>query len=287
TLATSFVPHYSWRILWLIGFPTGMLLTVLNRWIPESPRFLLARGRVEEAEAVMAYYGATVVDEDAASSAAPEHRVADRFRQLFQPPFVGTSAIVTLLALGVGLVSFGFQLWIPSNLQKLGMSEAAANGLLRNAALIGFPLNFLVAWLYGVWSSKRTLVLLSGLTAIALFGFAFTGSAVVQHRTLLYALLIMPIWGISSVLAVLSSYSAEIYPTRVRSRGTGLVAGISKAGGVLIIALVAASVAPPSIAGTSLLGGIPLAVATVAVAILGVETRKRRLEEITAEQLRA
>jgi putative MFS transporter len=95
----------------------------------------------------------------------------------------------------------------------------------------------------------------------------------------------MPIWGISSVLAVLASYSAEIYPTQIRSRGTGLVAGFSKVGGVLIIALVASAIAPPSIAGTALIGAIPLAIAAIAVAAFGVETRKRTLEEITAEQV--
>jgi putative MFS transporter len=97
----------------------------------------------------------------------------------------------------------------------------------------------------------------------------------------------MPIWGISSVVAVLSAYSAEVFPTRLRSRGSGLAAGFSKAGGVLIIALVAISVAPPSIAGTALIGAIPMAVAAVAVALFGTETRKRQLEEITAEQLHA
>ena len=40
-LAATLVPTLSWRILWLIGFPTGVFLILLNRWIPESPRFLL------------------------------------------------------------------------------------------------------------------------------------------------------------------------------------------------------------------------------------------------------
>lgn len=206
-------------------------------------------------------------------------------QELFRSPFLRATVVVVLLGLGIGLVSFGFQLWIPSNLQKLGFGEAQANRLLRNSALIGFPLNFLIAWLYGFWSSKRTLILLTSLTALSLFGFVAAGNSIVTNRVLLYSLLVMPIWGISSVVAVLSAYSAEIFPTRLRSRGSGLAAGFSKAGGVLIIALVAIAVAPPSIAGTALIGAIPMALAALAVALFGTETRNRQLEEITAAQL--
>ena len=285
-LAAELVPTLSWRILWLIGLPTGVLLVLLTRWIPESPRFLLAHGRNDEAAAIMQRYGATMVwdaerrSDDVVLPDGQEPRLS-------RPPFLGLSLVVVLLGLGIGLVSFGFQLWIPSNLQKLGFDQAAASRLLRNAALIGFPLNFLVAWLYGFWSSKRTLVLLAGLTALSLLGFVVAGNAVVTNRALLYALLVMPIWGISSVVAVLSAYSAEIFPTPLRSRGAGLAAGFSKAGGVVIIALVAIAFAPPSIAGTALIGAVPMALAAVAVAIFGTETRKRRLEEITAGQLTA
>lgn len=283
-LASELVPLYSWRILWLIGLPTGILLILLNRWIPESPRYLIANGRSGEAQEVMERYGATIVREKNPKSPA-EKKVTDKFSQLFRSPFHRITSAIVLLALGVGLVSFGFQLWIPSNLQKLGFGEAEASRMLRNSALIGFPLNFLIAWMYGFWSSKRTLILLSGLTALALAGFVIMGDSVAQNKILLGALLIMPIWGISSVVAVLSSYTAEIYPTRIRSRGSGLSAGMSKAGGVIIIALVAVAIAPPSIAGTALLGAIPMALATCAVIFFGVETKKRQLEEITAEQL--
>ena len=283
-LAAVLVPSLSWRILWLIGFPTGLLLILLNRWIPESPRFLLARGRNEEAAAIMRRYGAVVTTEPEGESA--ESGVGSSFAQLFRPPFLSATLVVVLLGLGIGLVSFGFQLWIPSNLQKLGFGEAAASRVLRNSALMGFPLNFVVAWLYGFWSSRGTLIALTSLTALSLLGFVLAGDAVARNSTLLYALLIMPIWGISSVVAVLSAYSAEIFPTRLRSRGGGLAAGFSKAGGVLIIALVTVAVAPPSIAGTALIGAVPMALAAVAVALFGAETHKRPLEEITAEQLR-
>ncbi|HEY3745453.1 MAG TPA: MFS transporter [Gemmatimonadaceae bacterium] len=285
-LASALVPTLSWRILWLLGFPTGVFLILLNRWIPESPRFLLARGRADEAAAIMKRYGAVIVREPT-TQLGIDARTGGKTRELFRPPFLRGSIVVVLLGLGIGLVSFGFQLWIPSNLQKLGLGEAEASRLLRNSAIIGFPFNFLVAWLYGFWSSKRTLILLTGLTALSLFGFVLAGNSVATNRPLLEALLIMPIWGISSVIAVLSAYSAEIFPTRLRSQGGGLAAGFSKIGGVLVIALVLLAVAPPSIAGTALIGAIPLALATVFVALFGSETRKRQLEEITAEQLGA
>lgn len=288
-LAAALVPTMSWRILWLIGLPTGVLLILLNRWIPESPRFLLALGRGDDAAAVMTRYGAAIVLEPQREQRdiGMESPAGRNMSSFFRPPLLGVTLVVVLLGLGIGLVSFGFQLWIPSNLQKLGLGEAEANRLLRNSALVGFPLNFLVAWLYGFWSSKRTLILLAGLTALSLFGFVVAGDSIATNRDLLHALLIMPIWGISSVVAVLSAYSAEVFPTALRSRGAGLAAGFSKAGGVVIIALVVVAVAPPSIAGTALIGAIPMALAAVAVAAFGTETRKRELEEITAEQVRA
>ena len=283
-LAAALVPSLSWRILWLIGFPTGVLLILLSRWIPESPRFLLAHGRTDEASAIMKRYGAVIVAET--ESQIPEKSgTRSGMTELLRAPFLRATIVVVLLGLGVGLVSFGFQLWIPSNLQKLGLAEADANRLLRNSAIIGFPLNFLVAWLYGFWSSKRTLILVTVMTAASLFGFVVAGSSVATNRVLLYALLVMPIWGISSVVAVLSAYSTEIFPTRLRSRGSGVAAGFSKAGGVVIIALVAIAVAPPSIADTALIGALPMALAAVAIAVFGPETRKRQLEDITAEQL--
>ena len=43
--AHAFEPLFGWRVLWLQGFPTGILLLALARLIPESPRFLAEQGR--------------------------------------------------------------------------------------------------------------------------------------------------------------------------------------------------------------------------------------------------
>ena len=43
-------PTFGWRILWLLNLPTGLSLVLLGALIPESAKFLLARGRREEAQ---------------------------------------------------------------------------------------------------------------------------------------------------------------------------------------------------------------------------------------------
>ncbi len=285
-LSAELTPTYSWRILWLLGLPTGVVLLLLNRWIPESPRFLIQNGRDAEARAVMRRYGATVVEEDRSElELEVEERVRSGWAQLFTGPFLWLSVVVGLFGLGVGLVTFGFQLWIPSNLQKLGFDEVTSATILRDSALLGFPATLVIAWLYGFWSSKKTMIILGLVTAASLAGFVILGDRVVDNRTGLDLLLILPTTGISSILAVLVAYASETFPTRIRSRGTGLAAGASKLGGVAIIALVVAGTTPPSIAGTALIGAVPLVLGAIAIAVVGVETRRRRLEDITAEEL--
>lgn len=279
-LSAELVPHYSWRILWLMQMPTGLLLIMLNRWIPESPRFLLAAGRTAEASAVLDRYGAAILPaESPEMDRSPP--ATGRYTTLFRRPYLGPTGALLLLGLGVGLMTYGFQLWIVTNLQHLGFTEQTTDTTLRDSALIGFLLTIPVALLYGFWSSKKTIVGLGALTAAALLGFAAAGNSITQNPGLLQALLIIPIWSISSMTAILAAYSAEIYPTRVRSRGTGLSAGVSKAGGVLVIGLVAAAVTTPSITITALLGAVPIALAVLAVALFGPETHQRSLEEIS------
>ncbi|MFC6879229.1 MULTISPECIES: MFS transporter [Actinomadura] len=277
-LSSALVPEYSWRILWLLGMPTGVLLILLNRWIPESPRFLLAHGRDEEARAILTRYGAAAAERTEAEAEREAERIEDQhgggYGRLFRSPFTGLSSAIVILGLGVGLVTYGFQLWIPSNLQGLGLSQATADKALRDSALLGLPLVFVSAAMYGLWSAKKTIVVLSALVAAALAVLSFAGDSLAHDRAWLYVLLAGPIVGTSVIAAVLAAYSSEIYPTRVRSRGSGLSAGVGKLGGVVVTLLLVAGIAAPSIGATALLGAVPLVLAVVVVALFGVETRK-------------
>lgn len=284
-LAGALTPHYSWRILWLIGLPTGVIFIALNYWIPESPRFLLAAGRKEEAEKIMAQFGAAVIRDDDGRDELAEDGVRDSFRQLFGGAFLGPSVAIGILALGVGLITYGFQLWVPTNLEHLGYTAVNSDYIVRNAALIGLPISIVATAMYGFWSSRKTIIFFFALLAVALFGFVIAGNSVAHNHDLLTALLVIPLSGISLVAAIITVYASEVYPTRIRSRGTGFAAGVTKAGGVLIIALVVATTTTPSITLTAIIGAVPLLLGMLIFAVTSQETRDKRLEDITRAEL--
>ena len=46
-------PAFGWRLAFLIGTTIGIFILVMRRWIPESPRWLMTHGFVDEADAVV------------------------------------------------------------------------------------------------------------------------------------------------------------------------------------------------------------------------------------------
>jgi MFS transporter, putative metabolite:H+ symporter len=107
-----------------------------------------------------------------------------------------------------------------------------------------------------------------------------------REPVVLQALIVLLLVGTSSMLAMLTPYGSEVYPTRIRARGTGLAGMCARAGGLLGVGVVVVGIAPPSLRGAALLGAVPVALAALAVGRFGIETRRRGLEEITAVELR-
>src|SRR5690606_8236812 len=118
-------------------------------------------GREDQAREVLRRYQAEIVPIERSELMA-EEVITSRYRQLLRRPFLGVTIMLTLVGGGIGLVVHGFQLWLPTNLRQLGYEGVTADGVLRDSALLGLPLTFLVAYLYHR-SSRWTLIGLSTL----------------------------------------------------------------------------------------------------------------------------
>jgi putative MFS transporter len=285
-LATLLVPHFTWRILWLMNLPTGLLMLVLNRWIPESPRFLLQRGLVEQARKVMARYGVILEMDGRAEVPAPAVSTTKMpyagMSKLFRRPFLPRTTTVVLYGLGYGVVNWGFITFLPTFLEDAGFKGAAGTKLLFYSSLLAVPGTVLVAYLYGLWSSKRTMITYACATVVALAGFALLPhEAAAVNRTLLVALVGILLIASGGVISMLSPYTAEVYPTYLRGTGSGLAAGSSKLGGVFGPFLAAALAGAAGLTLPALVMAMPMGVAAGVLAWKGVETRGRRLEDIS------
>lgn len=269
----SLQPIFGWRVLWLLNLPTGLSLVLLGALIPESAKFLLARGRRDEARQVMERFGSTARKARVAEQVAMAKGAAV---PLTGHAFAGKLIALSLAAICYGLINFGLLLWLPADLVSKGYSVAVTSKLLAQSALIAFPTVFLAAAAYSRFSSKWSVtgsigVALLGLLGVLQLEFTGSGSPVIP-----VALLIV---GTNALIAMLLPYTAESFPLRIRGRTTGTVAACSKAGGMIAQFLAILALVPP-LALVSIIIMVPTIVALVLVVVFGKETRGRDLRDL-------
>lgn len=275
-------PLFSWRSLWLLGLPTGALIIFLDRFIPESPRFLANAGLTNQARAVLARFSG-VIDQapNAQAQATPAEapQQATGMRQLLRGGHAGISYGLIVAGIAWGLVNFGFLLWLPTNLREMGMDASTASALLARSAFLALPGIVLVILLYHRWSSIKTLVLFIALTALTLLAFVVMSLTGTQSATAMVTATALLLVSASGVIAILIPYAAEIYPVHLRATGSGMIAASSKLGGILGAGFGVLGVFG-NMAISAALIAVPLAVSAVMLLKSGIDTRGRRLEDI-------
>lgn len=305
--ASLLEPLYGWRVLWLLGLPTGALIIFLDRYIPESPRFLAIAGLEHEARKVLAQFSGkagaaattTTVDITNATHAHTadlsigeatarsgsvgvlKKSIAEKgtTMDLLRGDHAALTYGLGVCGIGWGLANFGFLLWLPVNLGSLGMDAGAASALLARSAFLALPGIALVIWMYHRWSSVGTLIVFILLTVASLLAFFIMGLTGTSSTAALIIATAALLVSASGVIATLLPYAAEIYPVHLRATGSGVIAASSKFGGILgagfgVLGLLG------DLAVSAVLIAVPLAISAAMLMRAGINTRGKRLEEI-------
>ena len=266
-------PIFSWRILWFLNLPTGLLLIFLNAFIPESPKYLAARGRIAEALRTLRGFGCDVHAEPRlpAAPSAPGSN-AHMTHEL-----AGRTWALSIAAVAWGLINFGLLLWMPIHLVEKGYSMAVSSRLLSASALIAIPTVFVAAFLYSRWSSKGALLGSIAATALGLVGVMLLEMAPAGTLSPVWPIALL-IVGINAIIAMLLPYAAESYPLAVRGRATGWIAACTKGGG-LAAQLLSLLALVPGLFTAALAILVPVGLSLVLVWRFGAETRGRDLRD--------
>jgi putative MFS transporter len=272
-------PVYSWRILWFLNLPTGLVLIFLNAFIPESPKYLAAHGRIDEAIRTLRSFGCEVHAEPRAPS-APVPVPAPAPGAHVTHELAARTWALSIAAIAWGLINFGLLLWMPIHLVEKGYSMAVSSRLLSASALIAIPTVFVAAFLYSRWSSKGALLGAIGATGLGLIGVMLLELAPTGTMSPVWPIALL-IVGINAIIAMLLPYAAESYPLAVRGRATGWIAACTKGGG-LIAQLLTLLALVPGLFMAALAILVPVGLSLALVWRFGAETRGRDLRDFEA-----
>jgi MFS transporter, putative metabolite:H+ symporter len=286
-------PIIGWRGLFLIGLLPALLTLMIRAWVPESPRWLIRRGRHEEARRSIAWALQIDPNEIELPANLPEIQHTP-WRELFRYP--RSVALVCLTGLsqtsGVGLA-----LWAPTLLLLLlHTTPAEASFLMIWVALSAFVGRVFCTFLPDLMGRRAAgmFACLGGVVTLIVAGYladVFIGSV-----SVFWLMLMAHSFFGGGSYTIIAPYMAEVWPAGLRASGMGLGYGVGNLGKIISplgLALIVGGTdfIKPAASVNAIIPAMYFlafwaALAAAAFLVLGIETKGRSIEEIDASLTR-
>ena len=284
-LAYSLVPLEplgvaGWRWVVLIGVLAAALTAFLRFGLPESPRWLARRGRLEEADSILraieakveAEYGSPLPPPGAPEPISP----AAGFKDLWAPVTRQRVLLMSVFNIFQTVGFYGFANWVPTLLVSQGVEITRSLGYTTIIALAA-PVGPLLGFVLGD-KLERKYVIMTAAAAILVFGLIFgaTREAAVIIAT-----------GVGLTLAnnIMSysyhAYQQELFPTGIRARASGFVYSWSRLSVIFSSFIIAFLLKGFGVGGVFVFIAAAMAVVIVIIGLFGPRTSNVALERIS------
>lgn len=281
-----------WRLVIIITALPVFLLIWWRRGLPESPRWLLSRNRTHEASLVVEQLETHVAQATGKPLPPLENivfsdgsaNVGGTFQTnlaaLWRGRVARTTSMMWVLWFAITFAYYGFFTWIPTLLIKSGLTITKSFGYSIIIYLAQIPGYYSAAWLNERLGRKQTIVLYMALGAISALLMA------VYHTNLSIIIFGFCLsFFMNGSYAGIYAYTPEVYPTSYRTTGMGVASAVGRVGGILAPLIIGFTYARIGFGGVFTVSTVVLAIGVIFVAWLGINTRSKTLERITAEEL--
>ena len=276
------IPRFGWHIAFIIGALPALYVFLIRLHMPESIRYLISKGRIDEARNIILSLEKKLgvvskpFDKEFVEEATPIFKL--NVFTLWKPMFRVRTLMLWIAWFGIVFSYYGIFMWLPSIVFTQGFEVVKTFEYVLIMTLAQLPGYFAAAFLVDIIGRRYTLssfLLMSGVCSY-FFGNAETASSLLMWGAAM-SFFNLGAWG------VIYTYTPELYPTAIRALGSGWAAGFGRIGGMLA----------PMLVGVLLASDMPISlifvmfasvfvVVSLVVLSLGVESKKKSLEEIDA-----
>jgi putative MFS transporter len=270
-----------WRWVVLFGSVGALIVWALRAGIPESPRWLASRGRLDEADAVVGALEMKVAAEIRTALPTPSPTGAEpqgsaRLADIFTARYRGRTLMLSVFNAAQVIGFYGFNSWIPTLLIARGIN--ITHGL-EYAFIIALsqPLGPLLGSFFAD-RIERKFQIIAGLSGMAVMMAAF---AVATLPAALIAIGIAFTLSANIMSYAYHGYQAELFPTRIRSRAVGFVYSWSRIAAALSGLIIGSLLHGGGVPAVALFIGGAMTVGIAVIGIFGPRTNGFGLEELS------